>query len=85
MSLNEKLTQLQTTLNLSDRDFAKRLGVSRTMWTRTRLGQRPIRFELLAGAVRAFPDLKPDVIRYLEETDRNTVAADPLARVAIAG
>lgn len=77
MTLLERLVDKQKTLGLSDRKFAILLGVSDTMWLNTRRELRPIRFEVLAGAVRAFPQdtaLRQEVLRYLETSQRSSEA-----------
>lgn len=75
--LLERLIGLQKALGLSDRKFAKLLGVNDGLWTNTRLGKTPIRFTVLTGAVRAFPEneaLRQDVIEYLGEAKTQTEA-----------
>jgi transcriptional regulator with XRE-family HTH domain len=52
-------------LGLSDAAFARRLGVSRPLWSATRSGTRAVNITLLRGVVRAFPEMDGDVLNYL--------------------
>lgn len=61
MTLLEKLIAKQRDLNLSDAEFADKLGISRALWTNTR-GGLPIGMKVLRGVVREFPTLTDDVI-----------------------
>lgn len=73
MELLQRLKQLQEDHKLNDQQFAARLGVSRALWTRIRRGERPIRYEVLSGAVQAFPEnqaLKQSVLDFLEGTSQ---------------
>jgi|GEM_PF-4859739 len=65
MSLLERLVEEQRTKGLSDRAFARRLGVSQTLWTHTRSGKVQMGMKILAAVVREFPLLGNEVIKYL--------------------
>jgi transcriptional regulator with XRE-family HTH domain len=79
MTLLELLQQIQSDEKLSDRQFADRLGVSHVLWLYVRQGKRPIRFELLSGAIAAFPEnevLKSAVVDFLGESGLAAQAAE---------
>jgi len=59
MDLIELLHKKQKKLKLSDGDMAKRLGISRAMWVRVRMGTYPNAKSalLLRGVLAAFPEL----------------------------
>jgi transcriptional regulator with XRE-family HTH domain len=63
--LIEKLEAKRKELQLSDAAFARRLGVSRPLWTAVREGKRSVGMALLRGAARAFPDLDGAVLAHL--------------------
>ncbi len=65
MTLLERLIEKQMELELSDRAFARRRGISRDLWSKTRSGKAPIRFEILAGVMREFPAFAAEVLHYL--------------------
>ena len=65
--LIELLQARQRELGLSDGAFARRLGVSRSLWIAVRSGRRAVGLNLLRGVVRAFPDLDDEVLDYLRE------------------
>lgn len=68
MNLLERLIEIQKALGLSDRKFATLLDIDDSLWTYTRMGKKPIRFEVLRGAIQAFPDndtLQRDVLVFL--------------------
>lgn len=67
--LLDRLIEIQKALGLSDRKFAALLGIDDSLWTNTRLGKTPIRFSVIRGAVRAFPNnhlLRNEVLTFLE-------------------
>ena len=69
MELLQKLVDIQVSKKLTNREFAEQLGVSHTLWTRVRNSDRPIRFEILSGALKAFPqdqELRTMVLSFLE-------------------
>lgn len=68
MDLLEQLIELQRSNGLSNRAFAGLLGISDAQWIYTKQGKREIRYEILSGALQAFPHnerLKQAVIEYL--------------------
>jgi hypothetical protein len=67
-TLLDKLVQIQTERGLSDRAFARVLHVSHSLWVKTRSRSYPIRYQLLAGVVLAFPHLEPDVLSHLRRS-----------------
>ena len=67
----ESLKRRQAELQESDTAFAKRLGISRTLWSYTRAGKRTLSKTLLKGAKAAFPDMDWDVLMYWLDEIRN--------------
>ncbi len=63
--LLEILIGKQKNLNESDVQFARRLGVHRTTWQRTRTGDIRVAESIMTGAVKAFPELKDEVLNFL--------------------
>lgn len=64
--LLEKLIRKQQELGMSDRRFAKELGVSRALWQFTKTGQNQIGIKMLSGIRRRFPELMPDILIFLD-------------------
>ncbi len=64
-----KIICKQTIEKLSDAEFAKKLGLSRPMWTLTKSGKRNIGPTLTSGLVRVYPDLIPDVLAYWQNNN----------------
>lgn len=73
--LIERLTQIQRALGMSDREFARRIGVSGAMWTMVRNKQRRLGPRALGGIHRAFPELREDVFDYAVSDRRPLTAA----------
>jgi transcriptional regulator with XRE-family HTH domain len=69
-SLVDTLKARQIAARESDNTFARRLGVSRTTWTRVRLGQRKPGERLLAGVMQAFPSMTDECLTYLRDGHR---------------
>lgn len=65
--LLDALVNQQRTLQLSDRAFARKLGISKSLWIMTRQGDVPVGISLLAGVVREFGDLRNEVLAVLAE------------------
>ncbi|MDQ5825064.1 MAG: hypothetical protein M3441_12780 [Chloroflexota bacterium] len=65
--LLDALVNQQRTLQLSDRAFANKLGISKALWIMTRQGDVPVGISLLAGVVREFGDLRDEVLDALAE------------------
>lgn len=65
--LLDALTKHQRILKLSDRAFAGKLGISKSLWVMTRRGDTPIGMSLLAGVVREFGDLRNEVLAVLAD------------------
>lgn len=63
--LLENLIARQRDLGLSDRKFARLMGLCRVTWQLTRNGHVPLGATVARGAQRAFPDLAPDAIALL--------------------
>lgn len=78
MEIVNRLIAIQQSLGMSEREFAKKLGISHGLWNQTKNGKARVNDTLLRGAMQAFPDLEEDVIKYrlaqLRQSDR-TVAA----------
>jgi hypothetical protein len=66
VNLVEKLIAEQERLKLSDRAFAKLLGVSQALWSNTKTQKWPVGRKIMAAAVREFPTLANDVLKHLQ-------------------
>jgi transcriptional regulator with XRE-family HTH domain len=73
MSLLAKLIDEQRRRSLSDRAFARRLGVSQALWTNTRTGKVSPGIKVLAATAKEFPSLSDEIIRYLATCAPNEV------------
>ena len=51
----------------SDSQFAARLGVSKALWVRTRMGDMPIRWTIGAAIVARFAHLTPELMVYMRQ------------------
>lgn len=56
--LTEELERRQTSSRLSDTDFARLLGISPSMWSRVKKGERQLGPKTTIEVLRAFPDLE---------------------------
>ena len=65
--LVETLVAMQRGNRWPDTEMARRLGVSPSMWSRIRSGERRLGGKALRHVVRDFPRLRKDVLRHLEE------------------
>lgn len=65
MSLLDSLIEEQRRRSLSDRAFARLLGVSQALWSNTRTGKIPVGVKILSGVAREFPLLAKDILAYL--------------------
>ena len=63
--LTETLKKRQQKLQLDNAAFARRLGVSRAMWSSVKADRRAPGVHLLRGVTRAFPDLDAEVLAFL--------------------
>ena len=59
------LTARQQQLGLTDGRFARLMGLTRPLWQAIRTGRRNVSLRLLAGVVRAFPDLEGEALAFL--------------------
>ncbi|MEA2574257.1 MAG: hypothetical protein QOH93_1555 [Chloroflexia bacterium] len=66
-TLLEALVNRQRTLQLSDRAFARKLGISKALWVMTRQGDIRVGISVLAGVVREFSELSNEVLGVLAE------------------
>lgn len=66
-ALLDALIERQRTLQLSDREFAGKLGISKALWVMTRQRDIPIGISVLAGVVREFGELNNEVLGTLAE------------------
>lgn len=64
MELIEKLAKKQQEMNMSDRAFAKLLGVSQPLWSGVKHGKLPLGQKIIRSTVRQFPTLSDDVLRH---------------------
>lgn len=65
--LIEKLKAKQG--DMSDTDFAEKLGMSRTMLALVYNGQRQPGLEFLKAVIKAFPDLQLDVYKLMSDSE----------------
>lgn len=65
ITLLNQLRLRQVAECMSDRRFARKLGISHQLWQMTRTGKRDIHLVLLKAIVRAYPVLNRDVLLYL--------------------
>lgn len=72
MKLIEILKNLQQLEHLSDREFAKKLGVHRTTWIRIKTGKtKDLSAKFLGCVLKAYPGLKRDVDIFLTNSATN--------------
>jgi hypothetical protein len=64
--LLERLIERQRKDELTDEEFAAVLGVSRQMWQKTRTEEQRIGEAILRGVTRAYPELQPLVLLFLQ-------------------
>lgn len=68
--LIHSLIEKQQAQQLSNTQFARRLGISRALWDLVRTGKRGFGERTLSGIVRAYPELIPEVLLFLRgDTD----------------
>ena len=63
--LLEKLIERQKQLGLNDAQFAKKLGVPRSTWRNTRIGERALGRKVALATMRTFSDLTADIVSFL--------------------
>lgn len=86
--LLESLQIKQTSLKMTDTQFAARLGISFDMWRSIRYGRRTLSTTILRGILAEFPEFRDEVLFYLgadgtEMHESATIAhTDDLAEVA---
>lgn len=66
MTLIQQLETKRTDAKLSGEQFADMLGIKRVTWWNIKTGGRSIGPTVLAKIIRTFPELKPQVLEYLE-------------------
>lgn len=57
----------------SESDFAKRLGITRSIWSHTKNGRRGVTPSLCQAILRTYPDLTHIVIAYLRDGEHETI------------
>ena len=80
MDLLAELMGRQERLGESDAQFALRLGVSRSQWSKTKARKRRMADRVLAGVIRSFPDLEPVAWQYKRQS-----LGLPSTQVAVGG
>lgn len=63
--ITEILKAKQRESGASDSEFARVLGVPLSTWKHTRLGRRRLANTIARAAMRAFPELTPQVVSFL--------------------
>ena len=71
MELVKTLRNKQEHEKMNDTCFAKKLGISRSLWVLTQVGKREIGFTLLRAIVQHYPELIIDVIDFLKNGASN--------------
>ena len=61
----EKLLEKQIVSDLTDTEFAAKLGIPRSTWQLTRSGTVPLGRRVVSAAARTYPELMPDAISFL--------------------
>ncbi len=82
--LVQELARRQRALGMNDTAFAARLGIPRTTWMMAKLGRRSFGMRLAAASVRAFPDMRDQVVSFLLSDDMGVPASDDRAPVEVA-
>jgi len=79
--LRQKLQDRQG--DMTDSQFARKLGVSVQLWSMTHLGKRPICMTILKAIVKTYPELQQEVFNYLgdyastpSESHQNRMSAE---------
>lgn len=78
MDLVEKLKIEQTRRGATDAEFAELLGITRQMWIMIKQRQANPGLAVLQGVLRAYPEMKKEVLAYIRDRDKNggTIALD---------
>lgn len=66
-TLIDTLRERQKAAGLSEKDFAALLGVNDSTWVLIRQRNTKPGLKFIAGVTRQYPDLMPDVMRFLQE------------------
>ena len=70
----------------SDRDIARRLGVSRATWNFARAGKRRLSLKILRGIVKGFPELAtPAMMAVLAPGTESQESTQEAREVALVG
>ncbi len=64
--LIQALCEQQIKLGLTQEQFAEKLGINRSTWNWVREGINQPGLRVLAGVAKSFPELKNELIAYLE-------------------
>lgn len=64
-ALIERVRGAQRERGLTDEQLAAQLGVHRSLWNLTRRGKRPLRYKIARGIMRAFPELRMEMMIFL--------------------
>jgi len=67
------LIKKQLNQELTDSEFAHKLGISRSMWQFTARGEQEIGWLITLAVVKKFPDLFPELLFYLRDYQRSSV------------
>jgi len=65
LDLVARLKAIQTAHKWTDETMAERCGVSRTMWQQVRVGEARFGHRSVRPILRAFPELRDEVVDYL--------------------
>lgn len=67
------LYNLQKKEGLTDSGMAKKLGCTREWWNQVKNGRQPLSNRLVINAMKAFPILTIDAMKYLQESNHEEV------------
>lgn len=73
-ALIERLQSIQDNLGLNDSQLARKLGIERSYWSQMKNGHRELGRRALRRILRQWPELREDVLAYIEADDIETVS-----------
>lgn len=80
--LRDRLLAKQSELDLTDREFATKLGVSRSMWQQIRSGHKRVGPRIAKAALRVFPEMANEIVSFLLSDATPRTATDTARKSA---